>query len=310
MGLRFLNSYEIDIDKWDACIERFGNGLPYGYGWVLNCLHVSWGGIVLNDYEAVLPLPFTIKYGMRFGMQSPWIQQLGVFADKNLPFELVEQMWALASEYLQLINYKCHAKSPKVLNGFTCTEWQNLILPLNKEYETLKSAYNQNTKRNIKKAARVKVIKQNNINLLIDTYRENQLYKVDGLKAKHLMQMENLIKASLAKNMGFIKVAYNDKDDFLGGCFYFKTNKRLIHLLPALTDMGREHGAMFSIIDGVIKEFCEKDLDLDLEGSMVESIARFYKGFGAKKESYFEYYKENMNPLMQLAWRFYRIVKP
>ena len=44
---------------------------------------------------------------------------------------------------------------------------------------------------------------------------------------------------------------------------------------------------MFMIINELIKENAGKDILLDFEGSQIEGIARFYKGFGAINQPYY-----------------------
>jgi hypothetical protein len=43
---------------------------------------------------------------------------------------------------------------------------------------------------------------------------------------------------------------------------------------------------MFYLIDKIIVEYSPGNLVLDFEGSNDASLARFYKGFGAKESSY------------------------
>jgi hypothetical protein len=67
-----------------------------------------------------------------------------------------------------------------------------------------------------------------------------------------------------------------------------KTPKRLVHLIPVTTATGRTQGAMHFLIDQLVQQHAESDMILDFEGSSVESIARFYKSFGATEEHFYE----------------------
>ena len=44
---------------------------------------------------------------------------------------------------------------------------------------------------------------------------------------------------------------------------------------------------MFLLIDHIIRQEAGKNTILDFEGSKIEGVARFYKGFGAKNHPYF-----------------------
>jgi hypothetical protein len=44
---------------------------------------------------------------------------------------------------------------------------------------------------------------------------------------------------------------------------------------------------MFYLVDYIIRKEAAKDKLLDFEGSKIEGVARFYKGFGAKYHPYY-----------------------
>ena len=78
---------EIDFIKWDNCISNAPNGLIYGYSYYLDHMASQWDALVLNDYEAVMPLTWNRKYGIHYLYQPFLTAQLGVFG-KNIIAEL------------------------------------------------------------------------------------------------------------------------------------------------------------------------------------------------------------------------------
>jgi hypothetical protein len=58
------------------------------------------------------------------------------------------------------------------------------------------------------------------------------------------------------------------------------------YLAPALNEEGRESRAMFYLIDRYIHLNAGIQLTLDFEGSDIETVARFYQGFGAAPSTY------------------------
>src|SRR5688572_10861129 len=77
--IRFVPYKEIDFTKWDNCIATASNGLIYGYSYYLDHMAKQWDGLVLNDYEAVMPLIWRKKYGILYCYQPPFTQQCGWF---------------------------------------------------------------------------------------------------------------------------------------------------------------------------------------------------------------------------------------
>ena len=61
---------------------------------------------------------------------------------------------------------------------------------------------------------------------------------------------------------------------------------------------GKTKGAMYLLIDYFVKQYSGNKYDLDFGGSSVESVAQFYKKFGAKDYVYLQVEK---NTLPQVA---------
>ena len=57
---------------------------------------------------------------------------------------------------------------------------------------------------------------------------------------------------------------------------------------------------MYFLVNSFIEQNTNKNIILDFEGSMIQGVARFYSGFGAKAEHYFQL-KFNRLPLL-LKW--------
>jgi hypothetical protein len=72
--------------------------------------------------------------------------------------------------------------------------------------------------------------------------------------------------------------------------FFLKFKNRIINLAPITLRDARESGAMTYILDEIIQKNANTDTILDFEGSSIESIARFYKGFGAKNQNFWTYH--------------------
>ena len=59
---------------------------------------------------------------------------------------------------------------------------------------------------------------------------------------------------------------------------------------------------MFFLVESVLKQYDNKEYILDFEGSEIEGVARFYKGFGAQDQPYY-YYKKYNNRLLKIVKR-------
>ena len=87
----YVKRKDLDLKKYDACIDNAINSRIYGYSWYLDIVADNWDALVLNDYEAVMPLPWRQKYFIKYIYPPAWTQQLGVFSNFKIEADLVEQ---------------------------------------------------------------------------------------------------------------------------------------------------------------------------------------------------------------------------
>ena len=86
--IHYIEHKDIDFEKWDACVANSFNRLIYGFSWYLDVVCDDWDALVLNDYEAVFPLPKRKKWGIEYVYHPFFCQQLGVFSKKEVAIEL------------------------------------------------------------------------------------------------------------------------------------------------------------------------------------------------------------------------------
>src|SRR5688500_2956885 len=78
-NIRYIKRADLDVEKWNACVDAAPNGLIYAYTFYLDAMCDNWDALVLNDYEAVMPLPWRKKWGVTYLYQPLLVAQLGLF---------------------------------------------------------------------------------------------------------------------------------------------------------------------------------------------------------------------------------------
>ena len=139
--IHYIEHNDIEFEKWDACVTKSFNRLIYGFSWFLDIVCDDWDALVLNDYEAVFPLPKRKKWGIEYIYQPYFCQQLGVFSKKKVPIESFLNCIPKRFKYLEL--------NVSSSNCFVVQENNNFELELLKNVE---SHFSKNTSRNIAKA--------------------------------------------------------------------------------------------------------------------------------------------------------------
>ena len=92
-----------------------------------------WDALVLNDYEAVLPLTWNKKYGVYYLYQPPFTAHLGVFG-KNLNKELINDFLNTIPVKFKYWDISLNHANYFQLQNFNLHERVNYVLPLQDSY--------------------------------------------------------------------------------------------------------------------------------------------------------------------------------
>ena len=290
MKILHLRHNEIDRTRWDAMIAHSLCDLPYAYSWYLDVVCPMWEALATEDYAYVMPLPLKKKWGISYLIHPIWVQQLGVFSAHEVTTEIF-------SAFRCRIPYLVYDFNINYLNSrvscLVSSHKTNLIIPYNKDIDTIRKDFNSNTKRNIAKAHKAGfTIRSVEIEQFVVLWKaENSAMRWD-LHAT----IELLIKSAFRYNSQFSILnsqfqprlfgVYKD-DQLIAALFGIQTRTRFIYLIPVSNREGKECCAMFALVDHILETICcPQGLTFDCEGSMLEGVARFYRGFGAVEQPY------------------------
>ena len=281
--IQYRKRHEIDNDKWNLCIETAPNGLIYAYSFYLDGTADNWDALILNDYEAVMPLPWRKKIGFYYLYQPFFSAQLGVFGN-NINANLVENFLKAIPSKFKLWELSLNHQNIFRLNSFRLFERVNFVLPLNHAYETLYTNYRESIKRNIKKSVQYGCHKKTDFDIddVIELSRQQKHIASDDefQKFKNLYLL--LKDKSASKTYGI----FSDKNELIASCVFTFSHNRAYYILVGNHPNGRTLGASHALIDAFIKDYAGQNLTLDFEGSDIKNLAFFYSSFGAMEEKY------------------------
>lgn len=291
--IKYLQQAEINKIKWDRCISRSFNGIIYAYSWYLDIVSENWEALVLGDYEVVMPLTVKSKFNLNYIVQPVYSQQLGVFSTKKLNYKTVETFLNSIPKKFKFIDVKLNKYNSIKETSIQNSEQVTYELDLIKSYEKTFARYSKNTKRNIKKAQNknVSVIKGLGVNELVEFKKSVQKKPIPD---RFYAAIRRIISFSILHRIGEIYGAYDDRNNLCAAALFLGSHNKAIYLFAASSEYGIENSAMFLLVDHYIKKNSEKNLTLDFEGSMIEGIARFYRGFGAKECKYLNIRMNNL----------------
>jgi hypothetical protein len=299
MSIQYVDHHQIDPTKWDSAILRSPHPLAYGLFEYLNAVCESqWDALIYNDYEAVFPLPFKKKFGIKYLVQPVFCQQLGAFGS-NVNVSTHHFLSAIPKRFLrvrlQLNPYfdqtneieSIQTKPAGIIaSSRKLTTKTNMTIQLSQPLD-----YNKDCKKNLHRLAELPIeYKINAISIrdAIDTYRKAWGKQNPEIGDEHYQLFAN----ACTEKLSFTVTAHHQKEgDLLGAAIFLITpenTKRSLHYVCAgPTEAGKSIGVMHGIIDFILNRYKGENMLFDFEGSSIASVASFYKKFGAIEEPFF-----------------------
>jgi hypothetical protein len=279
--IHYLKRNQLNTLKYDACIKASINSRIYAYSWYLDIVADNWDALVLNEYEAVMPLPWRSKYLIKYIYPPAWTQQLGVFSPTTISKELVSRFLKSIPKKFKKITIQFNSGND--LSLFKTEKRVNYILKLNRSYNEIYKGFNKNRKRDLKKADKLKRVKIKNISSkeFFEFYvNKSKKYKLDNSQKQSFKKIIN----SQNKYTFILGVYVANKLE--ASVLLLEETKRITNLMPVVTSYGKENGLITLLLNQTFKKYEHSSKIFDFEGSMLLGVASFYQSFGAEMEIY------------------------
>jgi hypothetical protein len=290
--IQWLSADAIDRKKWDECMASASNVLVYGHSFYLDTFAQTWSAIVLNDYEAVMPLPSRKKWGFHYLFQPFLTPMLGVFGRHPSPLLVNDFLDAIPSTYKL---WDISLNSANVADKRFQQQYarKNHTLSLSSAYTFIRNNYSENITRNISKAVKAGCVVKNRIPI-------DDIIAICRTEWPKFTSFEPNVFEHLKNNWSsfapFVETygVYSADGKLLASCAFLLYSKRACYWLVGNDPAAKDTGASPLLIDQFIQDHAGKDLLFDFEGSDVNSIAEFYQRFGAKPETYTTIYNNKL----------------
>lgn len=279
MAVQYLKHSEIDFERWDHCIRQSNNGLPYAFSWYLNVVCAEhWDGLVLDDYNAVMPLPYNRKlFGIHQLYQPVLCQQLGIYSGKVVDFKHFEKNVPAKFRYIhQHLNYT----NPNAnLKSRT-----NLVLPLNRSFDDLFSDFSKSLRKRLRKLNTYEFRQTDDVDLVVNLYRSELEDKVRFGEHNYTLAKQ-LFKHVLEHKAGKIYSVYHEETCISAGMFLVTSN-RIINLFGASSSDHNYPDSMAFLISEIIRTYSNSSFVFDFEGSEIPGVRDFFLSFGSTYQNY------------------------
>ncbi|HEV7350532.1 GNAT family N-acetyltransferase [Telluribacter sp.] len=317
-----LNRSQIQDQQWDQFIQNSGQRVVYGYSWYLDLVSPGWSALVwpsAEEYQVVMPLPVVRKWGLGVIQQPFFCQYLGLFSASELEGRVTEAFLRVLSQHFRYISSYCfHPDNspslakvlpacPTLLPKLLTTHW----LPLNQPYITLKSTYNQDRLKNLKRAEKAGwyLEELDNIAPLIDFFRNFHASQINGGVNEAAYSLLHSLFQQL-KEKGLVRLYYAGRDGTLhAGVMLVGDEKKTVYLFNAADETGRRLNGRTYLLDRYFQEKAGTGLVFDFESPGQVTIAEHYQSFGAQEQSFYSIRQNNLPwPLRTIQeWRLKRL---
>ncbi|MBS3915667.1 MAG: hypothetical protein KG003_14325 [Bacteroidetes bacterium] len=283
--LKYLRHSEIDFTKWNATADGCLNSMVYAYSWYLDAIcDNQWDAIILGNYEAIFPLPWRIKYGIKYVYQPFFCQQLGVFGKGNPEISQDDFIAAIPDEFKKIhlqLNYGILVKKYLRIRP-------NYMLDLTPEYPKIEKKFNRDARQNLKKTANTNIQYVEDIDAGEAILLHRKFYGAQNpeIGEADYQRFENACISAKKENKLFTIGAILERE-VLGMAVLMLSGNKVHYLLSAPTDAGRPYSIMHGIIQNVIEKFAGTGRTLDFEGSEIPDVATFYKKWGSENVPYY-----------------------
>ena len=287
--ITILPPNKIDAKKWDNCVAKNEVGLIYASSVYLNHMAKNWSGLVVDDYDGIMPLPWKKKFGVRYLYTPPFLQQLGLVGNQNITTSQLEQA---IQQYFKYGSYNLNFGNISIAQQLIAKQKSNYIIDLNRNYEAIKSDYKKGFKANINTAKKQEYIytASHNFKEGIYLYRKYNAENLQHVDDGEYEQLLSLCTALAANNQLVVRNVIDIRSDIQSIIILMKDTKRLYNIINYTSTKGRDNKANAFLYDNLFKEFAGTPILFDFEGSDLTGVKAFYESFGSINQPYYQWH--------------------
>lgn len=283
--IQYVKRKDLDIDKYDDCVENALQSRIYAFSWYLDLVTDNWDVLVLDDYKAVMPIPWRKKYEIKYVYPPFWIIELGVFSKTKIN----EDVFLL--KLFKLYNFvelRTNTSSNFIRNAKHQVKRDLQVLDIQKPYESIISNFRKDRRRDLRKAKESELVVKHHFspNELLALHKNNVGQRVKEFTEKDYRQLHNLIQYAIDQKKGEIVSIYDKKGSLVASGFFLKDGKRIVKLISSTDFKNRKNGANTFLIERALHHFYKRFDCFDFGGSSMKSIASFNLSFGAETKHY------------------------
>lgn len=277
-------------DKWDVILIEKGGQIIATLPYYINNKEINQP-VLTQKSGPWIKYPCDQKYSSKLDYEKRVLNQI---------IEKIEELGM--NKYYQHFDYLIENWLPFYWKGYSQTTRYTYLLDdlsnLEKNYTNLESR----TRKNIRKAEKRVIVKEDCT--IEKFYQMNKMtFDRQGIPIPYsLATLKKIDEVCLKNNCRKIFYAVDDNNDIHAAIYIVWDENSAYYLMGGSNPKLSNSEAMSLLIWEAIKFASNVTKKFDFEGSMIESIERFFRSFGAIQKPYFAVYKEfKINTLYEIA---------
>ena len=285
----------------------------------------EWEATCLLENDKILAImPYSLRHCKQALIQQPaFTIYLGPFFPDHQRSNLalgkeMEILEALESSIKKhdYYNQNWHPSSrnwmPFYWKGYHQSTRYSYVISGPREMQHVREGYNQNVRRNLKRSGAIIWVEQ--------TTHTNELFSVicktfkrKGMQQPYNFQMfKELVRRCVEEQCCSIMLAKDADANIHAAMFLVWDDKWVYYMAGGVDDKYKTSGAVTLLFDKAIQFAMDTGRSFDFEGSMIRSVEKYFRSFGAVQQEYFVLTKVNSGILrIRLALaRIHQVFSP
>ena len=277
----WLDSVCEDGMGWDVILYEKGGEI---WGSFVYVTKKKYGFTLITMPKLTQVLGPYIKYpkGQKYYKRLSWEKEVMNYFIDNLP----------KFDYFNMnFHYSITNWLPFYWRGFKQTTRYTYVINKNLTIDELSRKFETDVRRRRRKSEKLGVVVEESQNLEILYKLAKKTFERQNIKIPYSFEFLNNIYKNIKNSIKIYLAEYQGK--YIAGNLLLVDNSRVIYLIGGIDIIYKDIGAMDLIQYKSIEYALNNNKIFDFEGSMIESIEKYFRSFGAIQKPYFQITKIN-----------------
>lgn len=285
---------KLDVEKYNACVTASLQSNVFALSWYLDSVCKQWDAFVLNDYEAVMPIPWRKKAFVKYVRMPFFTLELGVFS-KEIEDEN-EFLIELFDDF-KYVNLNVTLQNHFSMFHENKLEKVRQFISLNTDYSSISNKYKRNRKKELVKSTKEDYTEHWSYlpQEVLELFENHTKKRVKKLKKNKRVVLLKLMKEVCSKKRGEVLSIYDKNNKLISFGFFVKDNDRVVMLFSSIDLKKRQNASDTFLIDKAVYKYQPHFKSIIFGDVEKKAIKKYLLSFNTEEEKYF-HIKQNKLP--------------